>query len=306
MKKTSFFLIFIFIVGFLYFLYPPFTQLTNSYLYQSPCDTPLTYKIGTVDERFQLSKIDFKNKVENASNIWNNVMQKKLLSYNPEGELTVNLIYDQRQSLNNQINSLEGTLNNEKTSLNSEVAEYENLSRAFEGKLAAFNSEVAFWNGQGGAPKEEFNKLKKEEDELKAQADRINVLAKKLNLSTQNYNAQVNTLNSTINNFKQALERKPEEGVYKPNEQRIDIYFNINDNELIHTLAHEFGHALGLDHIEDENAIMYPFTNKEIAPVAEETAALQKICEKKFIGEIALRNVALLTQQLIIKAKNTK
>lgn len=194
----------------------------------------------------------------------------------------------------------------EKSSIDSEVATYENLAKAFESKLAAFNSQVSFWNNQGGAPKEEYDKLKKEEEELKAEAQRINALAKKLNLSTQNYNKQVGTLNSTIHTFKTELEKKPEEGVYRPKEQRIDIYFNINRDELIHTLAHEFGHAIGLNHIDNENAIMYAFTNKEITPVSEEITQLQKICEKRFVGEIALKNAVILTQELVTKLKETK
>ncbi|QQG40639.1 MAG: matrixin family metalloprotease [Candidatus Levyibacteriota bacterium] len=306
MKKTSFFPLFLLAIAFLYFFYPPFSAIANKVLYQSPCDTPKTYKIGIVDLRFQLPKSDFQERTKEAARIWNTALQKNLLLYDPQAILTVNLVYDQRQSLNTQINSLEGTLNSQKSSLDSEIAEYESLAKSFESKLSAFNTQVSYWNSQGGAPKDEYDKLKKEEEELKTQAQRINALAKKLNFSTQNYNTQVNTLNTTIRTFKNELQKKPEEGVYKPKEQKIDIFFDINHDELVHTLAHEFGHALDIDHIPNENAIMYPFTTQTIKPAAEEIAALQKICEKRFIGEIAFKNAVILTQELITKVKETK
>ncbi len=281
----------------------PLFSIHEKVLYKSACDTPFTYAIGTVDPRFKLPETDFLQITQQAATIWNNTSGKKIISYDPKASFTVNLVFDERQLLNNQINELETDLNSEKSSLTSEVSEYERLSSAFKDRLNAFNSQVTYWNSQGGAPREEYEKLTKEQEELKTQADRLNELARKLNRSTDSYNVNVGKLNNTINTFKKELERKPEEGVYNPQEQRIDIYFNINRKELLHTLLHEFGHALTLDHTENEDSLMFPFTTAVIVPSEEDIATITKHCEKQHIITFTVNNVTYLLQTLITQYK---
>ena len=55
---------------------------------------------------------------------------------------------------------------------------------------------------------------------------------------------------------------KPEEGIYDPANQRIEVYFNINRSEMVHTIAHEFGHALDLPHNDNRLSIMFPYSTQ--------------------------------------------
>lgn len=277
----------------------PLSSWHEEFLYKSACDRPTAYTIGTVDQRFKLPKEEFLQITQQAASIWNNTTGRKILSYDQSAALTVNLVFDQRQSLNDQIDELEGQLGTEKTSLTTEIAEYEKLAATFKDRLNAFNNQVKFWNDQGGAPKEEYDKLKNEQEELKTQAEKLNELARKLNRATETYNVQVGTLNQTIQTFKKELERKPEEGVYNPKEQRIDIYFNINRKELLHTLLHEFGHALSLAHINNEDSLMFPFTTQTITPSKDDIAAITKTCEDQHVLTIAKNNFLFLYQRLI-------
>lgn len=300
MKKNIIF--FFLVISVAFGLWPynkPFSPLHEKLLYKSACDTPVAYKIGTVDKRFRLSEEVFLQISQQAATIWNNTTSKKVLSYNPQALLTVNLVFDERQSLNDQIDALGGELGTEKSSLSTKITEYEKLALAFKERLAAFNNQVMFWNDQGGAPKEEYEKLKKEQEELQAQAEKLNELARKLNQSTDSYNVGVGELNKTIKTFKLALEMRPEEGVYNPKEQRIDIYFNIERKELLHTLLHEFGHALSLSHINSEDSLMFPFTTQEITPSQDDIAAITKFCEEQHVLSIAKSNFLFLYQTLI-------
>lgn len=256
------------------------TSINNLFSY-SYCDQPVSFRVDTVDLKFNLSKSDFLSDINQAVRIWNNAIGKSLFIYDPKGKLSVNLIYDERQSLNNQVNQLKNEVKSEKQALNPEVNEYQKLAADFKQKLESLNSEIQYWNERGGAPFDQYNKLIKNQQDLQEQSNTLNSMAQKLNVSTRLYNSQVNKLNKTIETFNNVLEERPEEGVFDGPRNRIEIYFNINNQELVHTLAHEFGHALGIRHISNPSAIMYFKTSQKISLSGDDINALMDVCKKR-------------------------
>src|ERR1700694_4570184 len=71
----------------------------NGFIYQSPCDTPLSYRIDSIDPKFNINKDVFLNNIQDAGDIWSKAAGNKLFIYKPDGKLSINLIYDERQSL---------------------------------------------------------------------------------------------------------------------------------------------------------------------------------------------------------------
>lgn len=287
-------LLIVFFAGFLIYTFDK--PLVEKVFYYSPCDYPVRYKIGVVDKRFQLSRDAFVADASQGANIWNYAMGKKLLEYDTQGDLTVNLVFDQRQSLNNQVNSLENQLSEQKNNLDPQVTQYNQRSEEFKKRIESLNNQIDYWNSKGGAPKDEYEKLIKEQDELKKESEALNIMARQLNQSTRSYNVDVSRLNQTIDTFNQAIKLKPEEGLYNSADNTITIYFTNTKDELIHTLAHEFGHSLTLDHIVRPTALMYPYTTQVTSPSPEDIAALQKHCEKVNIFKLAFNRIAFLIE----------
>ncbi|PIZ57331.1 hypothetical protein COY23_01495, partial [bacterium (Candidatus Torokbacteria) CG_4_10_14_0_2_um_filter_35_8] len=71
-----------------------FFALQNKYF---PCSRPITYSIGSFDDRFKLSKDKFLSIINKAEGSWENPMNKELFTYSEDGVLKINLVYDKRQ-----------------------------------------------------------------------------------------------------------------------------------------------------------------------------------------------------------------
>lgn len=282
-----------------------------------PCTKPIIYYIGDFDQRFGQSKIEFENNLAKASSIWNNAIGKTLLEYsatnpstpdNSKSELRINLIYDDRQEVTNKLKVVNSTIDNSKDSYESLKArfdllktKYENqkmnletLEKSYESQKASYEKDVAYWNNKGGAPQKVFAELETKRIDLNSQVQKINSASQELNSTVTELNSMVNNLNSltkdinqkigTFNNI--SLTNGPEfqEGQYISDENgnRINIYQYNNYTKLIRVLAHEFGHALNIDHVEDEESIMYPYNLDSALKLSPaDIQALQNVCELK-------------------------
>ncbi len=289
----------LFILGFVggWYLNTHRTQI-DQFLTYYPCKTPIAYKIGRIDPQFHLTQEEFADDVDQAAKVWEKKWGSQLFRYDPQAELSVSLIFDGRQAQNSQISTLEKKLKGDDQKLTPQLAQYQQLSADFKQKLANFNTEVASWNQKGGAPADVYSKLFAEQEDLKKQATQLNNMGTALRQSTYDFNTQVSQLNQKITVFNDELQLKPEEGKYDPNVDTIEVYLAPNQHEVIHTLAHELGHARGLEHVLSSTAIMYAYTSQAITPSSEDMAALTEVCQPQSLVKKELDMFSTVLQRL--------
>ena len=299
MKRFLFIIILIVALVGGFYIYQNRQQVLNHDLLTfSYCEEPILYRIDTVDPRFKIAESEFKSRTNQAAQLWNQNYQTPLFVEDPNGKLTVNLVFDSRQTISNQINSLEDKLTDSKDPLQSRIKEYTQRSAKFKTDVETLNQEIEKWNQQGGAPPEIYGQLNQRRNQLENEAQFLNTLSEELNLSTQDFNRLVGQLNTTINTFNDALAIKPEEGVYDSAQNRIEVYFNINKNEMVHTIAHELGHSLEVPHNNNQLSIMYPSSGKTLKLSSEDLADFNDICRQRSYLEIIQNYILTIQRQL--------
>lgn len=275
-----------------------------------PCKKPVLYTMQSYDDRFGISKEEFIKAIKEAEDIWEKPLNLNLFEFVENTEkkdlVTVNLTYDSRQEATDRIEELGIKVDNSKHSYDELKIKYESMQsdflankKDFEQKSLDFSErqeryteEVEEWNKKGGAPEnvytqlneemiainEEFEKLKSLENQLNKEIENINALVTVINRIAQNLNLNTSTLNE-INK-----ERGEEftQGEYRvgAGERTINIYEFSTKDKLVNVLAHEFGHALGIEHIEDKEAIMYRLNENKTGELSlGDIQALKDVCK---------------------------
>ncbi len=263
------------------FMIPRLKLKARELLSYSKCDKPIMYRLGALDSRFGLSDEDIISSMKEAVDIWNNEYGKPLFIYSPNALLTVNLVYDERTDLNTDIVQLQEDLDINNKPLQQQIYEYEQDIKVFEKKVYDLNEMIDEVNRSGGATPDVYDSLISQQKELKNEGMSLNTRAENLDVSTNDYNSKVQTLKQNVDQFNEAIIDKPEEGLYDGYSNTITIYFADNHQELVQTLAHEFGHSLEMQHTEDVQSIMYAKSTSFILVTPEDREQLQYVCREQ-------------------------
>lgn len=284
----------------------PLSNLAQEILdWLQPCERPITYSLGNIDSRFGISNTELLADINKASAIWGSAINRQLFKYSRGGDLKINLVYDNRQQATDTLRQLGITINDDKATYDTLKAKYDAfvasyntqkvqlsaLIAQYDAHKTAYENAVNYWNSRGGAPPGEYATLQKERSDLDAEAATINQDEASLNELADTINstatilnklvAQLNAQGNTYNTVGASNGTQFQEGEYVSDAsgREIDIFQFDNEDALVRVLAHEFGHALGMQHVNNPKAIMY-YLNEGINEkvTADDLAELKRVC----------------------------
>lgn len=275
------------------------------YWYQtgaSMCRYPIEYRIGQVDDRFELTHDEARLAVSDAESVWEEATGKNLFTYSEDAEFAINFVFDDRQALSVEerdararLEALEAESVSVSERYQALVQEHTALREAYEAqvasyeeRLAAYNEKVESYNETGGAPPEVYEELADEQAALEttaatlaAQTDELNALTDQLNQVGDRGNELIARYNERAEqyNVRFGTTREFTQGDYQGD--AINIYTFADEVELQQVLVHELGHALSVEHVNDPEAIMYHLLGTQpddIALTEDDLQAFSRVC----------------------------
>ena len=242
-----------------------------------PFDTRLHYRIAEVDPRFKLSIEQVKSISQQATQIWKDGTGQDYFVYDPNAQLAIHLIYDERQQESeqrrehlSQLQSNQQYWLEKKQKLDQIEQQIVRNKQVLDLKQQQLNQQIQLHNQEQHNPQQNRSSIANLEyfqQRQQALAQNVQLLQQEINQYNQTIvalnqqidelNALDQQLNASVNQYKQRF--KPHlfhKGLF--NGKQILIYEFESEDDLRLTLAHELGHALGIQHTDDPQALMHP------------------------------------------------
>lgn len=269
-------------------------QAAEKAMQQQLCQTPVLWRIGQLDPAFDLTLEQAEQAAHNAAMQWNKAFDKELFRYDSLDGFPINFRYDQRQQqmlqqamLERNIQRYDATIDRRAAALQRQSEQLVQSQQRFEQQNAQFAADIAAFEQQAAtansanvaALQQQQQRLQQRQQQLQQQARQLNEQQAQLQREQQYLNDTVADRNALLPAQQELL--AAEVGLMEVlNGKRTMTIFAYNSAATLQlTIAHEFGHALGLGHTDDSASVMHFALNPQQASLtAEDIAALAQQC----------------------------
>lgn len=249
----------------------------------STCQIPIRWRLATLDEKFNLSSPQALESIRAAAQAWNQQLGVNVFIEDAENGFPINFIYDERQQQLLAGQRLVRNVDRYDEYLQQLSADLTQLSSDHQQQLAAFERQKQQFSEQLARRTLDAQSAQQQQAELQIQADGLNALAQKINDKNKHLQQSVQDRNQLLQDAAPPSVKIAEVGLLIRTgtmlEMRIFAYRDAPT--LQQTITHEFGHALGIDHLPQTEAIMHEMLSGEQQQLtAADVSAAQQLCQQ--------------------------
>jgi hypothetical protein len=235
------------------------------------CEVPIGWRIGKLDPAFNLTRMEAEAVGRRAAALWNDAVGQSLFVYNDANGFPINFSYDERQYeilretlLESNIASYDLEIVNSLDMLQFQEENLRQQLRKFAQEKEKLATDIASLQRQlaGGVPAQKLEHKRRQlmrwQNDLQTEAEWLNEQQRQLQWQQQNINATIRDRNDLLPtsqpppvNFEMGLMQ------IDKLQRTMTIFAFHSHKDLVLTMAHEFGHALGLDHTKAADSLMY-------------------------------------------------
>lgn len=252
------------------------------------CSTPLGWKLGYLDPAFNLSEDEAIAAITQAAQLWNQAFGRPLLQQDAAG-FSIDFRYDERQQqllkqhlLKRNLDRYDQAISPGIERLPQQFAELQNQIDSFNQQNARLQQDVAAYRADGPNAVREREQLLRRQQQLQQEAVWLDQQKQQLMRDQDYLNETIKQRNELLTATDAPSQQAPfEVGLMniKAGKRTMTIFAFASNQDLVATVAHEFGHAFGVGHTEAAESIMYHSLNSQQAALtATDIAALQAQC----------------------------
>ena len=275
----------------------------------APCERPLSYRITELDPRHDIDRRELEREVAEAAALWEDAAGRSLFRpVRGEADLEIRLVYGEVQAHLQRQRARREELERDQDrhrdrweTFRERVEQLERRRERHEQEVAEHErrqerlaERVERWNrGEIERTPQARERLESEQEALQREAASINERAEalqdraaELERRQEELLAEQEALRERVERFNRGAERLQgfQAGQYERQGRtgRITVYQFRDRAELRTILAHELGHALGIEHVEGRRSVMYPTmsaANRDPDGLSrQDRAALREVC----------------------------
>jgi hypothetical protein len=253
------------------------------------CILEFSYEIGEIDPGFGLSRTEVERAVNDALALWGTAVKRINVTRGPGAENLVQFLYDGRQQYTDLASDTQQDINSRVANIRRmqaeyqrqvgqierENEEYENYVNTLHADVERINEWIEEVNESGGFTEAQMRELERRREALNRRQDTESRMRAELQRSVDRLNRMGEDISREVERNQELTEQFHEEfgrefsfssaDYRRENGQGIiSIYQFTDKRQLKVLLAHEIGHALGLDHVENSQSIMYEYIRDQL------------------------------------------